>query len=60
MTNIVIPFIFLILLLVLFIWADKISIKNQFRIFMWTEITYAWSALDVVVVALGIGIVEMK
>lgn len=50
----------MILLLILFIWNDKISIKNQFKIFMWAEITYAWSALDVVVVAIGIGIIEMK
>lgn len=59
-TNIMIPIIFLIMLLILLVYAKKISIKNQFKLFMWIEIAYAWSAVDVICAAIGVGFIEMK
>jgi hypothetical protein len=47
-----IPLIFLLLLGTIFVFGDNISLKSQLEIFMWTEITYAWSAIDVITMAI--------
>ncbi|KRX06311.1 hypothetical protein PPERSA_06282 [Pseudocohnilembus persalinus] len=59
-TNLIIPVLFLLLLLILFLFPEKIKLKYQLNIFVWIEILYAWSSIDVVVVAIVLSIIEIK